>query len=288
MIPSTTIITKKGHKELDLEKYAIQRIENEFAYLRQLIDYDEVHRQRLDDKNDFCRYTDIRTYKDNKVQITSKHNYINASWINLPSDHFFIATQGPMDSTIEDFWEMCYAYNVSIIIMICRLKEKDKVKCANYWEATLEKYQIVMVNREIYLDKGLIKREFSIKNLQDNSFKKIVQIQLTTWDDHTAPISNYFKIIKMIQFIDKNRGGNPVVVHCSAGVGRTGTFISMYNLFHEIIEQIDDYDTEEIKFSVMNIVRKLKEMRLFLVENEKQYLLLYHFVKLLLKNNNQC
>ena len=288
MIPSTTIIIKKGHKNIGLEKYAAQRIENEFSLLRKLIDYDEAHRQRLVDKNKFCRYSDIRTYKDNKVQITSKHNYINASWINLPSNHSFIATQGPMDSTIEDFWEMCYAYNVSIIIMICRLKEKDKIKCANYWEATLEKYQIVKVNNEIKLDEGLIKREFSIKNLQDNSFKKIVQIQLTTWDDHTAPISNYYKIIEMIQFIDKNRDKNPVVVHCSAGAGRTGSFISMYNLFHEIIEQIDDYDTEEIKFSVMNIVRKLKEMRLFLVENEKQYLLLYNFVNLLLINNNQC
>ena len=288
MIPSTTIIIKKGHKSIGLEKYVTQRIKNEFSYLRQLIDYDEAHRQRLDDKNDFCRYIDIRTYKDNKVQIASKHNYINASWINIPSNHSFIATQGPMNSTIEDFWEMCYAYNVRIIVMICRLKEKDKVKCANYWEATLEKYQIVKVNNEIKLDEGLIKREFSIKNLQDNSFKKIVQIQLTTWDDHTAPISNYYKIIEMIQFIDKNRDKNPVVVHCSAGAGRTGSFISMYNLFHEIIEQIDDYDTEEIKFSVMNIVRKLKEMRLFLVENEKQYLLLYNFVNLLLINNNQC
>ena len=90
-----------------------------------------------------------------------------------------------------------------------------------------------------------------------------------------------------MQFIDKPeiKGNGPIVVHCSAGVGRTGTFISMYYLEKEIMRQIKD-EVSEIKFSIFNLVRKLKEMRLYLVQTESQYRFIYEFVKYLLNKNN--
>ena len=138
----------------------------------------------MDDINDFCRYSDIRTYKDNRVNIQSKHNYINASWIHLPMDFYFIATQGPIESTIEDFWEMCYTYNIEVIVMICNLTENGREKCANYWEANLEKYRIVKfkmanesrnvfffffesINKSIILSNGYRYNIFSI-NIRNN------------------------------------------------------------------------------------------------------------------------
>ena len=169
--------------------------------------------------------------------------------------------------------------------MICKLVEKNKVKCANYWEKDINKYQIVRIGEESQLDEGLILRKLEMKNKINSQFKNIYQIQMTTWDDHTAPINNYEKIIKMINFIDKRKNDCPVVVHCSAGVGRTGTFISMYNLYHEILGQINN-NKAEIYFSIMNLVRKLKEMRLYMVENEEQYKLLYQFVNKLLQEKN--
>ena len=97
---------------------------------------------------------------------------------------------------------------------------------------------------------------------------------------------DYFKkIIALIKAVDQCK--NIHVVHCSAGVGRTGTFICMYNLYHEIMKQIYiEKDSNEIVFSLFNLVRKIKEMRIFSVENENQFALLYDFANYLLLNYN--
>ena len=245
-----------------------------------------MHYGRLDDKNNFCRYQDIRTYKDNRVKINSPNRYINASWVHMPYTNYFIATQGPLKHTSEDFWEMCFTYDVNIIIMLCNLKENNMEKCYNYWDANLLRYQLIKTSNEIKNEEGLLLRRFQLINKTNYKSKNIVQIHLQSWGDHTAPISNYEKIIKIIEFIIENKTNSPIVVHCSAGVGRTGTFISLFNLYYEIMQQINNKNIKEIKFSVMNLVRKLKEMRMHLVENEDQYLFLYQFCILLLNQIN--
>ena len=79
----------------------------------------------------------------------------------------------------------------------------------------------------------------------------------------------------------QHQPNSPIVVHCSAGVGRTGTFICLYMIYKEVLEQILDKNKTEIKFSIMNLVRKIKEMRLYSVENEYQYTMLYMFANYL-------
>ena len=232
------------------------------------------------------RYKDIRTYSYNNVQIEQGHEYINASWIHLPFYRKFIATQGPIPKTIEDFWIMCNKYNVNTIVMLCNFKEKNVEKCANYF--TSKKIFRVTNMKPHKIDNGIILREFQLLNIYENTkINNMTQIHLTCWEDHSALNSNYFgKIIKIIKFIDQISNDKTVVVHCSAGVGRTGTFISLYNLYHEIMKQINDKDKEIIKFSVFNLVRKIKELRMYMVENQNQYILLYKFVNFLLVNNN--
>ena len=260
---------------------------DEFRYITKIIELDKNHKLRQEKCNENCRYKNILPYKDNIVKLISSNNFINASWIHLPYPYYFIATQGPLPHTIEDFWTMCYDNKVSVIIMLCNLKEDNKDKCADYWNIkNLKKYEIKVINEK--KDEKIYIRSIDLYNKEKNNTYKINQIHFTLWEDHNSLKKNDCnKIIKIIKLLDEYRGKRNAVIHCSAGVGRTGTFICMYNLYHEIMRQIFlEKNCDEISFCIFNLVRKIKEMRMFSVENENQYVFLYQFADFLLKNYN--
>ena len=209
----------------------------------------------------------------------------------MPENHFFITTQGPLDTTIDDFWEMFYTTNSEIIVMLCGLVENNKIKCAKYWDSNkINNFDLKPINSVFEFGDGIILRNFNINKKMsiDICTKTVIQLHYTCWEDHTAPDeTSYHKLINLIKIIDIYRSENrPIIVHCSAGVGRTGTFIALYNLYCQIIRQKNDSTKSQIEFSIMNTVRKLKEMRAHLVENFDQYLFIYQFVNLLLKEYN--
>lgn len=233
--------------------------------------------------NRSCRYSDIRTYKNNTVQI-SNNKYINASFVHIPNLNNYIATQGPLESTCEDFWTMIYDYNVNVILMLCSLNENGYEKCANYWEADLINFDIKII-KKTEINKHLIQREIQLTNKNANKVKCLKQLQFIGWPDHGVPNVNliYDTFIEMMKIIYDNKSNSPCVVHCSAGVGRTGTFICCINLCEEILRDLYG-GKDSIKFSVLGLVRKMKEMRLMLVENIKQYFFIYGFIEKFLEN----
>jgi protein tyrosine phosphatase len=186
---------------------------------------------------------------------------------------------------------MCFTYDVKVIVMLCKLDENFKEKCANYWDTNLKNFKIEKIDDTVNISHDIKIRKFRVTKLEQCSWigdnaKFFFQIHFTCWTDHSIPENSYNEIINIIRIVDKLKDDKPVVVHCSAGIGRTGTFISAYNLYHEILEQINNNNLNELKFSIMNLVRKLKEMRLYLVENQTQYNFLYQFVNLVLLKNN--
>ena len=209
----------------------------------------------------------------------------------MPHSYYFIATQGPLENTIEDFLSMCITYDVEFIIMLCNLEEKDKEKCAKYWDRKFTNYEVSKRQETKVLTEGILLRKLIIKNGKENLEKKIDQIQLLCWDDHKGLDNEYFEeIITIIEAIDiykKKNQNSPIVVHCSGGVGRTGTFICLYNIYKELIEQLKNKNVIDIKFSIMNLVRKIKEMRMHSVENQAQYESLYNFANYLLLKYNK-
>ena len=229
----------------------------EFIELRKKTDFNERKlKMRIIGNNNKNRYGDIGPFKDNKVPLNN-NNYINASFINIPNEHSFIATQGPLDTTISDFWEMIIDYNVSVIIMLCNLKERNKIKCSEYWNKELiEKdnlFKLISLNLKEYNDKNLIIREIEIQKNGNWEIKKVLHYQFIGWPDHDVPNENevYNTFITLFKTIN-DKGSNTTVIHCSAGVGRTGTFLSLIILYNNILNQKNE-NSQQISFSRNNL-----------------------------------
>ena len=281
-----SIERKKGNKNFSYNDY-----KEEFDILERNIDDDEEHYKALEEGvPKLCRYSDIKTYKHNNLEINTKHKYINASPININGKMLFISTQGPKPNTIEDFWTMVDQYNSNLIIMLCDLEEAGREKCSIYWDAndTIKNFSINFSENKTDFDK-IVEREIKLKNNSTNNEKTVIQIHYKGWPDYGAPTidDGYKNFLFMIKRVDELKGDTPIVVHCSAGVGRTGTFISIYLLYNEIMAQIENENLEKIDFSVFNIVRKLKEMRLYMVQSIDQYKFIYEFIDCLLRENNK-
>ena len=262
-------------------------IKEEYTILSTYLDSDLDHQYSCNPgKTELDRYSDIKCYAHNIIKINNGKGYINASPINIITKKYFISTQAPKKETIEDFCTMIIENKCKIIIMLCKQIENNKEKCALYWEGETSKFSIK--SNEIEVEMQYIIREIEIINKKSNKKEKITQINYTGWPDHGIPDAsekNFESFCKIMTLAEKYKGNFPITIHCSAGVGRTGTFISMYYLNKEIVKQINN-NSENIQFNIFNLVRKLKEMRMFLVQVFEQYKFIYLFVDYLLKKLN--
>ncbi|KAM7358825.1 protein tyrosine phosphatase 69D isoform 2-T3 [Cochliomyia hominivorax] len=229
------------------------------------------------------RYPDIKAYDQTRVklsQINSIHgsDYINANFvIGYKERKKFICAQGPMESTINDFWRMIWEQHLEIIVMLTNLEEYNKTKCAKYWPEKimdLKQYGDITVKfvsekkNGDYLVRSLdIFKRNSINDDEEES-RQITQYHYLVWKDFMAP-EHPQALIKFIRHINSvysvQRG--PILVHCSAGVGRTGTLVALDSLLQQL--------EEEGQVSIFNTVCDLRHQRNFLVQSLKQYIFLY-------------
>ena len=201
-----------------------------------------------------------------------------------------ILTQGPKLNTIEDFWTMVDQYKCSIIIMLTKLMENSLEKCTYYWDSNfkMNKYTLSLISEES-ININIIIRKIKLINNSSNEERIITQLHFLAWPDLEVPNKNLrtFQAFQyMIEEAEKIKNNSPIIIHCDGGVGRTGTFTSIYFLYKEIMKQIKNNNLKNIRFSVFNIVRKMKETRLYSVETHKQYQFIYYFVDWLLFNYN--
>uniref|UniRef100_A0A7N8WUF7 protein-tyrosine-phosphatase n=1 Tax=Mastacembelus armatus TaxID=205130 RepID=A0A7N8WUF7_9TELE len=230
------------------------------------------------------RYNNILPYDSTRVKLSYVDDdpcsdYINASYI--PGNNFrreYIATQGPLPGTKDDFWKMVWEQNVHNIVMVTQCVEKGRVKCDHYWPFDQDPLYygdlIVQMLSESVLPEWTI-REFSICSEEQLNFTRLVrQFHYTVWPDHGVPetTQSLIQFVRTVRdYVNRTPGSGPTVVHCSAGVGRTGTFI----VLDRVLQQLDTKDTVDIYGSVFD----LRLHRSHMVQTECQYAYLHQCVR---------
>lgn len=232
------------------------------------------------------RYPDIKAYDQTRVKLSQVNgiqgsDYINANFvIGYKERKKFICAQGPMESTVSDFWRMIWEQHLEIIVMLTNLEEYNKTKCAKYWpEKIMDLKQFGDISVKFVLEKkhgDYLIRTLDIHkrnplNDDEEESRQITQYHYLVWKDFMAP-EHPHALIKFVRHINAvysvQRG--PILVHCSAGVGRTGTLVALDSL----LQQLEEDD----QVSIFNTVCDLRHQRNFLVQSLVMYIVFHGFI----------
>ncbi|XP_072580360.1 receptor-type tyrosine-protein phosphatase F isoform X19 [Vulpes vulpes] len=200
-------------------------------------------------------------------------DYINASFLDgYRQQKAYIATQGPLAESTEDFWRMLWEHGSTIVVMLTRLREMGREKCHQYWPAERSaRYQYFVVDPMAeYNMPQYILREFKVTDARDGQSRTIRQFQFTDWPEQGVPKTGegFIDFIGQVHKTKEQFGQDgPITVHCSAGVGRTGVFITLSIVLERMRYEgvVDMFQT----------VKTLRTQRPAMVQTEDQYQLCY-------------
>uniref|UniRef100_UPI00398EFDC7 receptor-type tyrosine-protein phosphatase C isoform X3 n=1 Tax=Pristiophorus japonicus TaxID=55135 RepID=UPI00398EFDC7 len=225
------------------------------------------------------RYVDILPYDYNRVQLSpvageQGSDYINASFIDgFNESRKYIAAQGPKEETSDDFWKMVWEQKATIIVMVTRCEEGKRPKCAQYWP-TMDRQSksfgdfIVRISDEKWCPDYVIRKLFISHKKEKTPEREVTHIQFIRWPDHGVPEDPHL-LLKLRQRVNafRNLFSGPIIVHCSAGVGRTGSYIGIDAMMqgHEAEGRVDIY----------GYIVQLRRQRCLMVQVEAQYILIH-------------
>ncbi|XP_053453512.1 tyrosine-protein phosphatase non-receptor type 4 isoform X3 [Nycticebus coucang] len=218
------------------------------------------------------RYRDISPYDATRVILKGNEDYINANYINMeiPSSSIinqYIACQGPLPHTCTDFWQMTWEQGSSMVVMLTTQVERGRVKCHQYWpeptgSSSYGCYQVTCHSEEG--NTAYIFRKMTLFNQEKNESRQVTQIQYIAWPDHGVP-DDSSDFLDFVCYVRNKRAGKeePVVVHCSAGIGRTGVLITMETAMCLIECNQPVYP--------LDIVRAMRDQRAMMIQTPSQY-----------------
>uniref|UniRef100_A0A8C8SV42 Receptor-type tyrosine-protein phosphatase S n=1 Tax=Pelusios castaneus TaxID=367368 RepID=A0A8C8SV42_9SAUR len=220
------------------------------------------------------RLVNIMPYESTRVCLqpirgVEGSDYINASFIDgYRQQKAYIATQGPLAETTEDFWRLLWEHNSTIVVMLTKLREMGREKCHQYWPAERSaRYQYFVVDPMAeYNMPQYILREFKVTDARDGQSRTVRQFQFTDWPEQGVPKSGegFIDFIGQVHKTKEQFGQDgPISVHCSAGVGRTGVFITLSIVLERMrYEGVVD---------IFQTVKMLRTQRPAMVQTEDQY-----------------
>jgi len=277
------------------------------------------------------RYMNVYPYDYNRITLLNNSgteeedatNFINASLIINPytGKESYIATQGPINETCSDFWQMVWERNVYLVVMVAREIENNVIKCAVYWptekgviyeldlpsehnnDKIQRKLELVLMESSQPTE-NIIQRKFKITEIEYNKIedkqinikdREVIHLQFIAWPDHDEPntISSFVDLIKISKEIKSNvqksdrytdlEKNSLVVVHCSAGVGRTGTFITLDTLFdyyYDLFQKNPGYSFKNnVKSNTVDKIQEcifnLRKQRVMMVQSLQQLVFCY-------------
>ncbi|XP_057679910.1 receptor-type tyrosine-protein phosphatase mu-like isoform X5 [Corythoichthys intestinalis] len=221
------------------------------------------------------RYGNIIAYDHSRVRLQPQDgekgsDYINANYVDgYHRPNHYIATQGPMQETMYDFWRMVWQENTAAIVMVTNLVEVGRVKCCKYWPDDSDIYGDVSVTlMETQLLSEYVVRTFAVEKRGVAEIREIRQFHFTGWPDHGVPLhaTGLLGFIRRVKAKTPSAAG-PTVVHCSAGAGRTGCFM--------VIDIMLDMAEREGVVDIYNCVRELRARRVNMVQTEEQYVFIH-------------
>ncbi|XP_058886154.1 receptor-type tyrosine-protein phosphatase delta-like isoform X7 [Acipenser ruthenus] len=224
------------------------------------------------------RLVNIMPYESTRVCLqpirgVEGSDYINGSFIDgYRQQKAYIATQGPLAETTEDFWRMLWEHNSTIVVMLTKLREMGREKCHQYWPAERSaRYQYFVVDPMAeYNMPQYILREFKVTDARDGQSRTVRQFQFTDWPEQGVPKSGegFIDFIGQVHKTKEQFGQDgPISVHCSAGVGRTGVFVTLSIVLERMrYEGVVD---------IFQTVKMLRTQRPAMVQTEDQYQFCY-------------
>lgn len=278
---------KACHYESHLNKLQADSnylLSEEFEDLKDVGRNQTMDLARLPENRGKNRYNNILPYDSTRVKLSYLEDdpcsdYINASYI--PGNSYrreYIATQGPLPGTKDDFWRMVWEHGVYNVVMVTQCVEKGRVKCDQYWPVDREPLYygdlVIQMTSESVLPEWTI-REFRITSERSCGYPRLVRhFHYTVWPDHGVPEStqSLIQFVRTVRdYVDRSPSSGATVVHCSAGVGRTGTFIAL----DRVLQQLDSKGSIDLYGCVFD----LRLHRQHMVQTECQYSFLHQCMR---------
>ncbi|KAM4896608.1 FERM and PDZ domain-containing protein 2 [Sylvia borin] len=253
-----------------------QEVLKEFMALEHVKPTDDCRTGKAPENQNKNRYQDILPYDKTRVPLGEKNGYINASYVRMnvgEEEHFYIITQGPLPSTMADFWQMVWESESDVIAMMTKEVELGQVKCHRYWPESpynskdLANFYLRLHNCQIL--EYFIIRKIEIINKQTEEKRIISHLQFTTWPDHnTSKLAG--QLVKFICYMRKAHRTGPIIAHCSTGIGRSGVLLCVEILLSHI--------EKDLCFNIKQIVRDLRDQRFGMIQTKDEYLFCYEVV----------